>query len=54
MNIMSYVYCFFFKAGGISKNGRDSPGKRLGVKKFGGEVVRPGNIIIRQVYIRHT
>ena len=36
------------KAGGTTKNGRDSPGKRLGVKKFGGEVVVPGNIIIRQ------
>lgn len=33
---------------GSTKNGRDSPGKRLGVKKFGGEVVVPGNIIIRQ------
>src|SRR5205809_805890 len=36
------------KAGGSSRNGRDSAGKRLGVKKFGGEVVIPGNIIIRQ------
>jgi large subunit ribosomal protein L27 len=36
------------KAGGSSRNGRDSAGKRLGVKKFGGEVVSPGNIIIRQ------
>ncbi len=36
------------KAGGSTKNGRDSPGQRLGVKKFGGEVVIPGNIIIRQ------
>ena len=36
------------KAGGSSRNGRDSPGKRLGVKKFGGENVIPGNIIIRQ------
>ncbi|HHN66652.1 MAG TPA: 50S ribosomal protein L27 [Thermopetrobacter sp.] len=36
------------KAGGSSRNGRDSIGKRLGVKKFGGETVRPGNIIIRQ------
>ena len=36
------------KAGGSSRNGRDSAGKRLGVKKFGGEVVAPGNIIIRQ------
>ena len=36
------------KAGGSSRNGRDSIGKRLGVKKFGGERVIPGNIIIRQ------
>lgn len=36
------------KAGGTVKNGRDSPGKRLGVKKTGGEPVIPGNIIIRQ------
>ncbi|MCI0473335.1 MAG: 50S ribosomal protein L27 [Ignavibacteria bacterium] len=33
---------------GSSKNGRDSQSKRLGVKKFGGEVVRAGNILIRQ------
>ena len=36
------------KAGGSSNNGRDSEGRRLGVKKFGGEAVIPGNIIIRQ------
>ena len=36
------------KAGGSSRNGRDSAGRRLGVKKFGGEEVVPGNIIIRQ------
>jgi len=36
------------KAGGSSRNGRDSPGQRLGVKKFGGEIVLPGNIIVRQ------
>ena len=36
------------KAGGSSKNGRDSAGWRLGVKKFGGELVITGNIIIRQ------
>jgi large subunit ribosomal protein L27 len=36
------------KAGGSSRNGRDSPGKRLGLKKFGGEEVFKGNIIIRQ------
>ena len=36
------------KAGGSSRNGRDSAGRRLGVKKFGGEAVVPGNIIARQ------
>ena len=36
------------KAGGSSRNGRDTAGRRLGVKKFGGEIVVPGNIIIRQ------
>jgi large subunit ribosomal protein L27 len=36
------------KAGGSSRNGRDSQGQRLGVKKFGGESVVAGNIIIRQ------
>ncbi len=36
------------KAGGSSRNGRDSAGRRLGVKKFGGELVMPGNILIRQ------
>jgi len=36
------------KAGGSSRNGRDSAGRRLGVKKFGGEIVVPGNIIMRQ------
>ena len=36
------------KAGGSSRNGRDSAGRRLGVKKFGGEAVVSGNIIIRQ------
>ena len=36
------------KAGGSSRNGRDSAGRRLGVKKFGGEAVIPGNIILRQ------
>ncbi len=36
------------KAGGSSSNGRDSAGRRLGVKKFGGQEVVPGNIIIRQ------
>ncbi len=36
------------KSGGSSRNGRDSAGKRLGVKKFGGELVEAGNIIVRQ------
>ena len=36
------------KSGGSSNNGRDSEGRRLGVKKFGGESVMPGNIIVRQ------
>ncbi|MEM7347705.1 MAG: 50S ribosomal protein L27 [Chloroflexota bacterium] len=37
------------KGGGSSKNGRDSNSQRRGVKKFGGEAVRAGNIIVRQV-----
>lgn len=37
------------KAGGSSKNGRDSAGQRRGVKRFGGQVVRAGNILVRQV-----
>ena len=36
------------KAGGSSRNGRDSAGRRLGVKRFGGQLVMPGNIIVRQ------
>jgi len=36
------------KAGGSSRNGRDSAGQRRGVKRFGGEVVKAGNIIVRQ------
>ncbi len=36
------------KAGGSSRNGRDSEGRRLGIKKYGGESVVPGNIIVRQ------
>ena len=36
------------KAGGSSRNGRDSAGQRLGVKKFGGELVVGGNILVRQ------
>ncbi len=37
------------KAGGSSRNGRDSKGQRRGVKKFGGETVKAGNIIVRQL-----
>ena len=36
------------KAGGSSRNGRDSAGRRLGVKRYGGQLVMPGNIIVRQ------
>ena len=36
------------KAGGSSRNGRDTAGRRLGLKKFGGEIVVPGNILVRQ------
>ena len=36
------------KAGGSSRNGRDSKSKRLGVKRYGGELVKAGNIIVRQ------
>jgi large subunit ribosomal protein L27 len=36
------------KAGGSSKNGRDSAGRRLGVKRYGGQIVLAGNIIVRQ------
>lgn len=36
------------KAGGSSRNGRDSAGRRLGVKKYGGQYVEAGNIIVRQ------
>ena len=36
------------KAGGSSRNGRDSEGRRLGVKSYGGEAVIPGNILVRQ------
>jgi large subunit ribosomal protein L27 len=36
------------KAGGSTRNGRDSAGKRLGVKRFAGELVQPGTIIVRQ------
>jgi large subunit ribosomal protein L27 len=36
------------KAGGSTRNGRDSESKRLGIKKFGGEQVIPGNILVRQ------
>jgi large subunit ribosomal protein L27 len=41
------------KAGGSSRNGRDSKGRRLGVKKFGGEAVIPGTIIVRQRGTKH-
>ena len=37
------------KAGGSSRNGRDSSGQRRGVKRFGGQVVRAGNILVRQL-----
>ena len=36
------------KAGGSTRNGRDSQSKRLGVKRFGGEIVKAGNILVRQ------
>lgn len=36
------------KAGGSSRNGRDSQGQRRGVKRFGGEIVKAGNILVRQ------
>jgi large subunit ribosomal protein L27 len=36
------------KAGGSSRNGRDSPGQRLGVKRFAGQKVKAGNILVRQ------
>lgn len=36
------------KAGGSSRNGRDSISKRLGIKRYGGEAIRAGNIIVRQ------
>lgn len=37
------------KAGGSSRNGRDSPGQRRGVKRFGGQFVKAGNILVRQL-----
>lgn len=40
------------KAGGSSRNGRDSAGKRRGVKKFAGQLVKAGNILVRQVGTR--
>ena len=40
------------RSGGSSSNGRDSAGKRLGVKRFGGQIVRAGSIIVRQVGTR--
>ena len=42
------------KAGGSSRNGRDSAGRRLGVKKYGGQFVNPGNIIVRQRGTKHN
>lgn len=36
------------KAGGSSRNGRDSAGQRFGIKRYGGQVVRAGNILVRQ------
>jgi large subunit ribosomal protein L27 len=36
------------KAGGSTRNGRDSISKRLGVKRFGGQIVKPGEILVRQ------
>lgn len=47
-NNLQLIRCATKKAGGSTRNGRDSQGRRLGVKKFGGEVVKPGAIIIRQ------
>jgi large subunit ribosomal protein L27 len=41
------------KAGGSSRNGRDSAGRRLGVKLYGGQVVKAGNIIVRQRGTKH-
>lgn len=40
------------KAGGSSRNGRDSAGQRLGVKRFGGQLVKAGSIIVRQIGTR--
>ena len=40
------------KAGGSSRNGRDSAGQRRGVKKFAGQIVKAGNILVRQVGTR--
>ena len=42
------------KAGGSSRNGRDSEGRRLGVKRYGGEVALAGNIIVRQRGTKYT
>lgn len=41
------------KGAGSSRNGRESESKRLGVKKFGGEIVKAGNIIVRQRGTKH-
>jgi large subunit ribosomal protein L27 len=40
------------KAGGSSRNGRDSSGQRRGIKRFGGQVVKAGNILVRQLGTR--
>ena len=42
------------KAGGSSRNGRDSKGRRLGVKRYGDQLVIPGNIIVRQRGTKHN
>ena len=41
------------KAGGSSRNGRDSAGRRLGVKRYGGQLVSPGNIMSRSTIVNH-
>lgn len=47
LNIQSFNFATKMRAG-VTKNNKDSAGKRLGVKKFGGEEVRPGQILVRQ------
>lgn len=48
MLMLNFLFFAHKKSGGSSRNGRDSAGRRLGVKKYGGEIAIPGNIIIRQ------